>query len=169
MTEEQRKSAREYKRKQRLDPAFRQLEREANRRWKEKNPEKAKASFVRWKNANPERYVESIKRCHARNPEYHKAVHREKSIRRNREMKAAQCGQTIAYGGIYERDVGICQICQQRVEVDLENPDPMSGCMDHKTPISRGGLHSHENVQLAHLRCNSRKWSRTMEELCQPI
>ncbi|MBE9509114.1 MAG: HNH endonuclease [Chloroflexi bacterium] len=79
-------------------------------------------------------------------------------------MKAAQCGEDISYWCVYGRDGGVCQICGQPVHADIKNPDPLSGCIDHKIPISRGGLHSMTNVQLAHLRCNSKKWSRTPEE-----
>ncbi|WP_158070491.1 HNH endonuclease [Streptomyces luteocolor] len=36
----------------------------------------------------------------------------------------------------------------------------MSPSLDHVIPLSRGGSHRRDNVQLAHLRCNLRKNNR---------
>lgn len=58
---------------------------------------------------------------------------------------------------IFERDGWKCGICQRRVKKHLVWPDPESASLDHITPISKGGQHVRENVQLAHFRCNSSK------------
>jgi len=39
-------------------------------------------------------------------------------------------------------------------------PDPGSKSIDHILPLSKGGSHSQENVQWAHLVCNTRKGNR---------
>ena len=44
-----------------------------------------------------------------------------------------------------------------KVDKDLMWPDPMSASLDHIVPLSRGGTHTLDNVQLAHLACNERK------------
>jgi hypothetical protein len=70
------------------------------------------------------------------------------------------------FGGLYEhidrqavfdRDGWRCGICNQPVDKTLEWPDPMSVSLDHIVPMSRGGDHSYENVQCAHLVCNQTK------------
>lgn len=58
---------------------------------------------------------------------------------------------------IFERDGWRCGICQQRVGRTLEHPHPRSASLDHIIPIAAGGDHVRENVQCAHLGCNSRK------------
>jgi hypothetical protein len=57
-------------------------------------------------------------------------------------------------GEIIRRDLGVCAICAELVPAGLRFPNPDSASMDHKTPLSKGGLHLIENVQLSHLRCN---------------
>lgn len=73
---------------------------------------------------------------------------------------------------LMERDEGICQICKEPVDLfDVrfdDNGNTIVGgrypTTDHLTPVSRGGETTWENVQLAHMECNSRKGDRTMEE-----
>jgi 5-methylcytosine-specific restriction endonuclease McrA len=43
------------------------------------------------------------------------------------------------------------------VNKHLEYNDPMSATIDHIIPISLGGRHCAENVQLAHRICNNKK------------
>lgn len=51
----------------------------------------------------------------------------------------------------------ICGICGNEVERALRWPNPGAMSLDHILPISQGGAHARENVQLAHLLCN---WSK---------
>jgi hypothetical protein len=51
---------------------------------------------------------------------------------------------------VLERDDGVCAICGDDV-------DPFHFTIDHVIPLSAGGEHSYENVQLAHRDCNTRK------------
>lgn len=61
---------------------------------------------------------------------------------------------------IYERDDWTCQLYGKPVDPTLRWPHPMYKSLDHRVPISRGGSHTRDNVQLAHLSCNSRKGGR---------
>lgn len=61
---------------------------------------------------------------------------------------------------IYERDIWLCGLCVTPVDPDCAWPDPMSPSLDHIIPLSKGGTHIHENVQLAHLTCNVSKGNR---------
>lgn len=58
---------------------------------------------------------------------------------------------------IYERDGWVCGLCGEGISQDRQYPDPLSVSLDHIIPISRGGSHTKENVQAAHLVCNIKK------------
>lgn len=58
---------------------------------------------------------------------------------------------------IYERDKWTCQICGEKVDNSLTWPNPMSATIDHIIPLSKGGTHTKDNVQLAHASCNISK------------
>lgn len=63
---------------------------------------------------------------------------------------------------IYRRDNGRCGLCLKRVPADFGYRKPYSQAptLDHIVPLSKGGKHVRENVQLAHFGCNSRKKNR---------
>jgi len=63
----------------------------------------------------------------------------------------------VSFEEIYERDKGICQICGRPVDINLQYIDKYSPTIDHKVPLSKGGLHEKTNCQLAHRYCNSLK------------
>ena len=58
---------------------------------------------------------------------------------------------------IFERDNWICGICGKEVDKDLKYPGRMCASLDHILPLSRGGNHTRDNVQLAHMKCNQIK------------
>ena len=52
----------------------------------------------------------------------------------------------------------ICGICGKPVDFSLKWPHPLSPCVDHIVPVSRGGHPSDiANLQLAHMTCNREK------------
>lgn len=61
---------------------------------------------------------------------------------------------------VIARDNGICRICGKPVDV-LDRTGNRIGnnypTIDHIKPISKGGAHTWQNVQLAHMICNSYK------------
>lgn len=56
-----------------------------------------------------------------------------------------------------------CAICGKPVDKTLKFPDPMSPCIDHKFPWSRGGDCSVDNLQLTHLYCNRQKSDKIID------
>lgn len=54
---------------------------------------------------------------------------------------------------VFEVNMGLCGICGEFV-------DPSDFAVDHIIPLSRGGLHAYNNVQLTHVSCNLEKGSR---------
>lgn len=70
---------------------------------------------------------------------------------------------------VMRRDKGICQICGRPVDITSRSENGIGmlyPTIDHIKPLSKGGGHTWDNVQLAHLICNSRKCDRE-EEICQ--
>lgn len=61
---------------------------------------------------------------------------------------------------VIQRDNGICQICGRPVDIE-DKGDRCVGALypsiDHIIPLSKGGGHTWDNVQLAHMICNSIK------------
>jgi hypothetical protein len=58
---------------------------------------------------------------------------------------------------VYERDEWRCQLCGGEVPRTAQFPDDWSASLDHVVPITAGGTHTWDNVQLAHLGCNRDK------------
>lgn len=69
------------------------------------------------------------------------------------------------------RDGGMCNICGLVVPDGVLDPHPLSGQVDHVTPIALGGSHDPENLALAHKTCNIAKrdkpagWQRDPAEV----
>ena len=95
-----------------------------------------------------------------------KASNKRKDILRDKRLKEnGEIDNSITLEKLYKRDNGICKICGGKCNYDDcridENNNFIVGndypSIDHIIPISKGGKHVWENVQLAHLRCNSIK------------
>lgn len=73
--------------------------------------------------------------------------------------------KNITLKRLYKRDSGICYLCGGLCDWNDRrigrNGDMLFGdkypSRDHVIPLAKGGLHSWENVKLAHLRCNLEK------------
>lgn len=74
---------------------------------------------------------------------------------------------------LYKRFDGICQICGVSCDYNDYRLDDngyfitgnMYPSVDHIKPIAKGGLHTWDNVQLAHMKCNSKKRDKHDDEL----
>lgn len=59
----------------------------------------------------------------------------------------------------------VCGICGMPVDFSLKYPHPLSACIDHIIPISKGGHPSDiDNMQLAHMMCNRQKSDKLAEK-----
>ena len=59
----------------------------------------------------------------------------------------------------------VCGICGKPVDMSLRWPNPLSKCIDHIIPVSKGGHPSDiENLQLAHVCCNREKSDKITKE-----
>lgn len=77
------------------------------------------------------------------------------SVRRARR-KAVEIEKFSAVE-IFNRDSWRCGLCGKKVDRRLRHPHRLSACLDHIVPLSKGGAHTRQNTQCAHLSCNSRK------------
>ncbi len=58
---------------------------------------------------------------------------------------------------VYESHNWVCGICGRKINPKLIHPHLKSASLDHIIPISKGGSHTYDNLQPAHLICNSYK------------
>lgn len=87
-----------------------------------------------------------------------------KKVSKSERYRDITIDKDISIAKLAIRDGGICQICKKPVQWDDKreiNGQVLAGdyypSVDHIKPISRGGLHSWDNIQLAHRICNSLK------------
>ena len=83
---------------------------------------------------------------------------------RRLKIQSAMVDKDITVKGLFLRDKGICAICGKPCDInDYEYRDGVfiAGnnypSVDHIIPLSKGGVHSWDNVQLAHRICNTKK------------
>lgn len=109
---------------------------------------------------NPPKYCS--KKC-AEKP--HRRNTKAKRRARKESLREQEKKTVIPLGDLIERDGGICQLCGGKVDMNDGYFDE-SGyfhtgknypTIDHIKPLSKGGFHVWENVQLAHQACNSAK------------
>lgn len=82
--------------------------------------------------------------------------------RRKALLKGATTIETFTKVEIWERDEGVCGIC------DLP-ADTNDWHLDHVIPLSRGGQHTWENVQVSHPKCNLSKKAKLPSEMADTL
>jgi 5-methylcytosine-specific restriction endonuclease McrA len=129
--------------------------REQERAYRAANPDAVRARHARYRaKSRVQKHEKWLNdpTWRARNKAYYEAnKHRWRDYSARRRVAVA--AGTVDARVIFERDHGLCGICG--AEVDPDRFD-----IDHVVPLSRGGVHGPENVQVAHPRCNKRKGSR---------
>lgn len=85
---------------------------------------------------------------------------RRANYQKRRALKRLLPAENVIAREVFERDGWMCGICLAPVDESLVWPDPFSPSLDHVVPLARGGHHTYQNTQLAHLRCNVSKGDR---------
>lgn len=80
--------------------------------------------------------------------------------RRRRGLINDRRGTHIGLHQLGERDGWRCGICHRAIDRDAPRRTAASPSMDHIIPLARGGLHTDENLQIAHYGCNVAKRDR---------
>ena len=82
-------------------------------------------------------------------------VRRDKRLYRNGKPDLS-----ITLEKVYERDLGICQLCNRFIIFGSDTNADYYPSIDHIKPISKGGKHEWDNVQLLCRKCNTEKGNR---------
>lgn len=84
-----------------------------------------------------------------------------------KRLRGKVVDKDISLEKLIVRDNGRCKLCGRVVDVNdytIRDGAFIAGAMypsiDHIKPLSKGGVHSWDNVQLAHCRCNTLKGAR---------
>lgn len=83
------------------------------------------------------------------------AKHRYRVARRMKESSAFV--ESVNPTEVYEESEGVCALCGLPVHNNWNCNDLWGATLDHIVPVSKGGKHERENIQLAHRICNSIK------------
>jgi 5-methylcytosine-specific restriction endonuclease McrA len=116
------------------------------------NRERTHASNNAWRKRNRERvrvYNDTWRKT--KNPEKWAELNRGAANRRRARMANVEL-EIFTHQEIWERDHGLCGICQHPA-------DPTNWHLDHIIPLAKQGSHTRANVQVAHPRCNMKKWA----------
>lgn len=119
-----------------------------NRSWQQNNLDKCSEYSKRFRKNNPEAVREIERKYRLNNPQ----VSKDKNARRRAIVFSSEVS-VVKYDEIWIRDDGICQICYSSVERGKEH-------YDHIKPLSRGGAHVKDNIQVTHARCNLEKGNK---------
>jgi 5-methylcytosine-specific restriction endonuclease McrA len=128
--------------------------------WNAEHAEEKRAASSDWYTRNRERAAALTRRWRAENPDLVRKISRQAAHVRRARKRGASTVEKIDLVEIWERDQGICWLCETSIDVDLSWPHPMSQSLDHVVPLAKGGDHSRANVALAHLVCNLRKGAK---------
>jgi len=120
--------------------------------WQAKNQEAVRLIKRGWEQRNPDAYAASLKKYRENNKEKVASF-----MRANRANRRNAFVERVDDAVVYERDMGLCQICGLPVEDGDFH-------LEHRTPLSRGGEHSYANCQTAHGLCNIRKSNKYPNE-----
>lgn len=145
--------------------------RKATREWNAANPETMSANSRKWNAANPERARENKRRWLEDRPGYFRewaAANPEKlraNVRRRHARKLSQLGlwhhmEAQLESLMYQSQEGCYYYCGRL----LDWKNRINSPLEHKTPLSRGGVHGFDNWCIACRSCNSRKGTKTIEE-----
>lgn len=114
----------------------------ASKRWRERNPDKVQALYKSWVASNRERVRELNRKWHAEHPEH----------RRSRYEATHSSDFTFDQWLELMSEFGYKCVYCGRSDVKLT--------MDHIIPISKGGLHTKDNIVPSCRPCNSKKGAK---------
>lgn len=119
-----------------------------------KNKERRKTEASNWYRANAEYAIQrqkayATKRL-AEDPETVRALKR-RSANKRRAVKKRLFVEDVDPRVVFTRDQGVCGICHRPVD------QASKWEIDHVIPMSKGGIHGYDNVQLSHRECNRSK------------
>ena len=132
--------------------------REQSKAWREKNPERFKAYAKAYYEKHGSKHTlawnkRNLERVAAYKKEYRKAGKQREATARYRAKKLDQLLEDVKLDDLLVRDSGICGVCGLPLTEETIH-------IDHIVPVSKGGMHSLDNTQPVHRRCNLKKSNR---------
>src|SRR3990167_667290 len=100
------------------------------------------------------------KMCEACSWERRGRLQNRANVQRYKALKRGTAVEQVDPMDIFDRDEWTCRLCLLPIDTALRHPHRLSATIDHVVPLSRGGSHTRENLQAAHLSCNSSKGNR---------
>jgi hypothetical protein len=85
---------------------------------------------------------------------------RDQDQRRRARIRSNGSVESFSVHEIGERDNWLCGICRDTshlVDPAIRHPGPLAPSIDHIVPVSSGGTHTRDNVQISHWFCNQEK------------
>lgn len=143
-----RQSNERYK-KRMADPEYRQRRVNESMKYYWANRESVLPKKKAWREANKESIAEYMAKWELQNRDIRYAL----TAKRNYQIASGSV-EPINRNLVWERDAGICGICGDSVEGKWH--------MDHIIPLSLGGSHTYDNVQVSHPRCNIQKSNKIL-------
>lgn len=125
--------------------------RSLRRRWAREHPDKIRAAGAAYAARHPATLRAYARQWRVANPE----ANRLKALR-YRARRVDAFVEDVDRLVVLELDDGVCGVCGRDV-------DPFDYHVDHIVPLALGGQHSYANSQVAHPRCNLRKWAKMPE------
>lgn len=156
---------------------------ELSRDWRVRNPERMRDYAREYADANPETVAAAKRRWYLENRDYvlawpqrnaessrarfkryrqSNAEVRAEAARLRRALKAGVEASEVDLDVLW---TGTCGICGGEMDRELRWPDPWSKSVDHIVPIAKGGGHTQDNLQWAHVRCNISKGASLPSEV----
>jgi hypothetical protein len=89
---------------------------------------------------------------------------RKEVTRRERVLSNGDVHKDISIERLIKRDKGICYLCNEKVNINVDSNDNFYPSIEHVIPIAKGGTHTWDNVKLAHRYCNMIKRDYLLDE-----
>lgn len=140
------------------NPEAREKIREQQKRYRNKYADELKKKKAAYYIKNQERIKDKMRQRYAEKSGEYKERARQ---RKNRLKSTVQ--EPYTKQQIYDRDNGLCFLCEELVDLSLNHPNPMCFSFQHAMPLILGGYDTPDNVLTSHLVCNLRQGTKPFD------
>lgn len=137
---------------------YKKLKSNTDRRYRNKYADELKKKKAAYYIKNQERIKDKMRQRYAEKSGEYKERARQ---RKNRLKSTIQ--EPYTKQQIYDRDNGLCFLCEELVDLSLNHPNPMCFSFQHAMPLILGGYDTPDNVLTSHLVCNLRQGTKPFD------